>query len=166
MTNIDIFNTAAQFNKWLNELTEPEKDLVLQMMQDARGEGFNESESLKSAPTEPQTGKRSAEEMLDEAIGDNCSGFHKLEEYSWILPVMHEYAQQFGPNLSLPGDEDVKRWFQLLVGFSDGKERMEKDMRETWLQKQLGETPKEWCSECGYPAGEHKHGCKEYYNER
>lgn len=101
MTNIDIFNTAAQFNKWLNELTEPEKDLVLQMMQDARGEGFNESESLKSAPTEPQTVKRSAEGVLRAKEQCWITETDPMEdEYSYIkwkyaIEAMHEYAQQF-----------------------------------------------------------------------
>lgn len=36
MTNLEIFETKAEFNKWLNELTEIEKLLIIEMLNEAR----------------------------------------------------------------------------------------------------------------------------------
>jgi hypothetical protein len=42
MTDEEIYASKAYFNKWLKELTESEKELVLEMLNEARYEGFRE----------------------------------------------------------------------------------------------------------------------------
>ena len=42
MSNEEIFASKAYFNKWLKELTEHEKQLVIEMLNEARHEGFTE----------------------------------------------------------------------------------------------------------------------------
>lgn len=42
MTNEQIFESKAEFNKWLKELTESEKKLIIDMLNKARSEGFKE----------------------------------------------------------------------------------------------------------------------------
>lgn len=42
MSNEEIFASKAEFNKWLNELTETEKELIIEMLNEARNEGFME----------------------------------------------------------------------------------------------------------------------------
>lgn len=42
MSNEEIFTSKASFNKWLNELTKDEKDLIISMLSEARYEGFGE----------------------------------------------------------------------------------------------------------------------------
>ena len=41
MTNLEIFKSKQEFNKWLKELTESEKLLIIQMMDDARELGYD-----------------------------------------------------------------------------------------------------------------------------
>jgi hypothetical protein len=41
MTNLEIFKTKQKFNKWLKELTETEKLLVMEMMDEARELGYD-----------------------------------------------------------------------------------------------------------------------------
>jgi hypothetical protein len=36
MTNLEIFKAKQEFNKWLKELTETEKLLIMEMMDEAR----------------------------------------------------------------------------------------------------------------------------------
>ena len=40
-TNKELFNTQAEFNKWLKELTEDEKNLVITLMDEARELGYD-----------------------------------------------------------------------------------------------------------------------------
>jgi len=44
----ELFNAKAQYNKWLNELTESEKELIYEMMEETR---FKNLDFLKSIPT-------------------------------------------------------------------------------------------------------------------
>ena len=41
MTNLEIFKTKQEFNKWLKELTETEKLLIMEMMDEARELGYD-----------------------------------------------------------------------------------------------------------------------------
>ena len=41
MTNLEIFKAKQEFNKWLKELTETEKLLIIEMMDDARELGYD-----------------------------------------------------------------------------------------------------------------------------
>jgi|TARA_R110002167_G_scaffold351623_1_gene564211 hypothetical protein len=41
MTNLEIFETKRDFNKWLSELTESENLLVMEMMDEARELGYD-----------------------------------------------------------------------------------------------------------------------------
>lgn len=43
MTNLEIFKTKAEFNKWLNELTETEKLLIMEMLDEARELGYDKA---------------------------------------------------------------------------------------------------------------------------
>lgn len=40
MKNLEIFETKQEYNKWLKELTESEKLLILEMMDEAREIGY------------------------------------------------------------------------------------------------------------------------------
>jgi hypothetical protein len=40
MTPLEIFETKAHYNKWLNQLTESEKDLILEMLNEAQQESI------------------------------------------------------------------------------------------------------------------------------
>ena len=42
MTNQEIFEEKKSFNKWLNELTEIELQLVIDMLDEARKQGYND----------------------------------------------------------------------------------------------------------------------------
>jgi hypothetical protein len=42
MTNSKIFKSKQEFNKWLKELTETEKLLIMEMMDEAREWGYDE----------------------------------------------------------------------------------------------------------------------------
>ena len=42
MTNREIFESKSHFNKWLKELTESEILLIIEMLNEARHEGFAE----------------------------------------------------------------------------------------------------------------------------
>lgn len=42
MSNEEIFKSKAEFNKWLKELTENERLLIIEMLNEARREGFTE----------------------------------------------------------------------------------------------------------------------------
>ena len=48
MTNLEIFKAKAEFNKWLNELTETEKLLIMEMLDEARQIGYDKG--IKGAP--------------------------------------------------------------------------------------------------------------------
>ena len=39
----EIFNTKAYYNKWLKELTYDEKDLVLEMINEAQEDAYNQA---------------------------------------------------------------------------------------------------------------------------
>lgn len=41
MTNLEIFKAKQEFNKWLKELTENEKLLIMEMMDEARELGYD-----------------------------------------------------------------------------------------------------------------------------
>jgi hypothetical protein len=41
MTNLEIFKTKQEFNKWLKELTETETLLIMEMMDEARELGYD-----------------------------------------------------------------------------------------------------------------------------
>jgi hypothetical protein len=41
MTNLEIFKAKQEFNKWLKELTETEKSLIMEMMDEARELGYD-----------------------------------------------------------------------------------------------------------------------------
>lgn len=41
MTNLEIFKTYQFYNKWLKELTEDEKLLIMEMMDEARELGYD-----------------------------------------------------------------------------------------------------------------------------
>jgi hypothetical protein len=43
MTNLEIFKAKQEFNKWLKELTETEKLLIMEMMDEARELGYDEA---------------------------------------------------------------------------------------------------------------------------
>lgn len=42
MSNEQIFESKAEFNKWLKELTASERELIIEMLNEARHEGFTE----------------------------------------------------------------------------------------------------------------------------
>ncbi len=42
MTNQEIFEAKKEFNKWLKELTESELNLSIEMLNEAREEGYKE----------------------------------------------------------------------------------------------------------------------------
>ena len=52
MTNLDIFLAKKEFNKWLNKLSETEKLLIIEMLDEARelgyDKGFRDCEILKA----------------------------------------------------------------------------------------------------------------------
>lgn len=44
MTNLDVFEAKKQHNKWLNELSESEKKLIMDMLEEIRNMGYNEGQ--------------------------------------------------------------------------------------------------------------------------
>lgn len=42
MTNQDIFESKKYFNKWLKELTKSELELIIEMLDEAREEGYRD----------------------------------------------------------------------------------------------------------------------------
>jgi len=42
MSNEEIFVNKAEFNKWLKELSQTEKKIIIEMLNEARHEGFAE----------------------------------------------------------------------------------------------------------------------------
>jgi hypothetical protein len=42
MNSLKFFNDFARFNDWLNDLTEEEKTVILQMLEEAYDEGYRE----------------------------------------------------------------------------------------------------------------------------
>lgn len=44
MTNLDVFEAKEDCNKWLTELTESEKYLIIEMLEEAREMGYNDGQ--------------------------------------------------------------------------------------------------------------------------
>lgn len=45
MTNQEIFDFKKEFNKWLKELTESELQLIIEMLDNAKKQGYEEGQS-------------------------------------------------------------------------------------------------------------------------
>jgi len=45
MTNQEIFDFKKEFNKWLKELTESELQLIIEMLDNVRKQGYEEGQS-------------------------------------------------------------------------------------------------------------------------
>ena len=44
MTNLDVFEAKREYNKWMKDLSEIEKQLIMEMLDEVREMGYNDGQ--------------------------------------------------------------------------------------------------------------------------